>query len=142
MNKAIVDEKQLAVATGNFPLGLEDPGISMMYGIANMGVNPSELEMAINNEVEKLKTELISDMEFAKLKNQVENDFISANSTLVGIAESLANYHMYFGDADLINTEIDRYLDVTKEDIQRVARQYYVPDNRVVLYYLPKTDQP
>lgn len=142
LNKAIVDEKQLAVATGNFPLGLEDPGISMMYGIANMGVNPSDLEMAINNEVEKLKTELISDMEFAKLKNQVENDFISANSTLAGIAESLANYHMYFGDADLINTEIDRYLDVTKEDIRRVAQQYYVPENRVVLYYLPKTDQP
>jgi predicted Zn-dependent peptidase len=55
----------------------------------------------------------------------------------MGIAESLANYEMYLGDANLVNTEIERYLKVTKEDIQRVAKEYFVKDNRVVLYYLP-----
>jgi predicted Zn-dependent peptidase len=57
---------------------------------------------------------------------------------MVGIAEDLANYEMYFGDANLINTELERYLKVTKEDIKRVANKYFTPSNRVVLYYLPK----
>lgn len=142
LNKSVVDEQQLAVATGNFPLGLEDPGVSIVFGIANMGVDPANLEKAIDAEVSKLKDELISEEEFEKMRNQIENNFISSNSTMVGIAESLANYHMYFGDANLINTEIERYMKVTREDIRRVAQQYYTPDNRVVLYYLSKNTQP
>ena len=59
-----------------------------------------------------------------------------------GIAESLANYKMYYGDTNLINTEIERYMNVTREDIQRVAKKYYNKNNRVVLYYLPKQQQP
>jgi predicted Zn-dependent peptidase len=58
---------------------------------------------------------------------------------MAGIAESLANYEVYFGDADLINTEIDRFNKVTREDVLKVARKYLNKDNRVVLYYIPKT---
>ena len=68
----------------------------------------------------------------------MENDFVSSNSRVAGIAESLANYHMYFGDANLINTELDKYLAVTKEDIMKAAKKYLDPNKRVVLYYLPK----
>ena len=64
----------------------------------------------------------------------LENDFLKLRS--VGIA--VANYEMYFGDANLINTELDRYLKVSREDIQRVAKKYFMPSHRVVLYYLPK----
>ncbi len=138
LNKALVDEKQKALFIGNFPLELEDPGVSIAFGICNMGVPPDEVEKGIDEEIAKVSTELISDNEFQKLKNQVENDFISSNARIAGIAESLANYHMYFGDAGLINTELERYLAVTKEDIMRVAKKYFHKDNRVVLYYLPK----
>jgi predicted Zn-dependent peptidase len=55
---------------------------------------------------------------------------------MAGIAESLANYHTYFGDANLINTEIDRYLAVTPEDIRAAAQKYYVPEQRVTLFFL------
>ena len=54
------------------------------------------------------------------------------------IAENLANYHIFYGDASLINTEIDKYLSVNKEDILNVANKYYNKNNRVTLYYLPK----
>ena len=142
LQKSIVDEQQKAVAVGNFPLGLEDPGVAIAYGIANMGVDVSDLEGAMNAEIMKVQNELISDEEFQKLKNQVENDFVSANSRVAGIAENLANYKMYFGDTNLINTELDRYLAVTKEDIMNAAKKYYRKDNRVVLYYLPKPVEP
>jgi zinc protease len=68
----------------------------------------------------------------------MENDFISQNGRLMGVAENLANYHTYYGDANLINTELDRYKKVTLADINRVAKQYLVKENRLVLYYLPK----
>jgi predicted Zn-dependent peptidase len=101
-----------------------------------MGVDPKQLEDGMNAEFERMKTELISDQEFKKLRNQIENDFVSRNSNVAGIAESLANYHMYFGDANLINTEIERYLKVTKEDVMNAAKKYYTSNNGVVLYFL------
>jgi len=140
--KALVDEQEKAVAVGNFPLGLEDPGVSIAYGIANMGVDVLGVEQAIDEQIAKVQNELITDEEFQKLRNQTENDFISSNSRVAGIAESLANYKMYFGDTNLINTELDRYLKVTKEDIMRVAKEYYHKNNRVVLHYLPKPVNP
>ncbi|TNE67853.1 MAG: insulinase family protein [Bacteroidetes bacterium] len=142
MQKQIVDEQQKAVAAGSFTFDLEDPGPSIMYSIANMGVEPADLEAAMDAVVEDVKTNLISEAEYQKLQNQVEADFVTANNTVAGIAESLANYEMYYGDANLINTELERYRKVTREDIQRVAKKYFAPNSRVVLYWLPKTQQP
>ena len=141
LSKSVKDQQQKALFVGAFPLDLEDPSITLAYGIANVGISPEELEKAMDDEYEKVKSELISEEEFQKLRNQIENDFISANSRVAGIAESLANYHMYYGDANLINTEIERYMEVTREDIQRAANKYFTKENRVVLYYLPKSAQ-
>ena len=140
--KALVDEQQKALFVGNFPLALEDPGASIAFGIANMGVELTDLEGAMDAEVKKVQDELITEREFQKLRNQIENDFVTANSSVTGIAESLANYHMYYGNAELINSEIDRYLKVTREDIQKAAKKYLNRNNRVVLYYLPKPANP
>jgi zinc protease len=139
MTKSIVDKQQKAVYLGSFPLALEDPGLFLVFGIVNMGINPKDLEEAINAEIAKAQNEDMSDSEFQKLRNKMENEFVTKNSTMAGIAESLANYSVYFGDANLINTEIDRYMKVTRDDIRRVANQYLTKQNRVVLYYLPKT---
>ena len=107
-----------------------------------MGTDVLEAEKSITAEIDRIKTETISDEEFQKLRNQVENDFVSANSRVAGIAESLANYKMYYGDANLINTELQRYLAVTKADIMNAAIKYYDKNNRVVLHYLPKPVNP
>lgn len=134
----IVDKEQKAVYVGAFPLGLEDYSVSLMFGIVNMGISPVELDKAMIQEVEKTQNELIDDKEFQKLRNQFENDFVNGYSSVAGIAENLANYLVYYGDANLINTEMSRYMSVTKEDIQRVAQKYLTPANRVALHYLPK----
>lgn len=139
--KEIVDNQELAAFVGSFPFALEDGGLFVSLGLVNVGKTPEELEEAMMAEIERVKSEDISDREFQKLQNQVENNFVSSNSTVRGIAESLADYHVYYGDADLINSEIDRYMAVTKEDIKRVAKKYLTPDNRVTLYYLPKSAQ-
>ncbi|MBK7182610.1 MAG: insulinase family protein [Bacteroidetes bacterium] len=138
MQKSIVDKQQKALFAGAFALPSEDPGLALMFGITNMGVSPTDLENAMNEEFEKVKKELISEEEFQKLKNQVENDFVNANTKMAGIAENLANYQVYFKDANLINTEITRFMKVTREDLQKAAQKYLTKENRVVLYYLPK----
>lgn len=138
MQKSIVDEQQKALFVGAFPFPSEDPGLSLMFGITNMGVSVADLEAAIDAEVKKVQTELISEEEFTKMKNQIENDMISKNARIEGIAESLADYFVYYGDANLVNTEIERYMKVTREDLKRVANEYFRKDNRVVLHYLPK----
>lgn len=136
--KNVVEKQQKAVMAISFPFPLEDPGIAINLAIANMGIDPAEVEKAIEAEIQLIQNELISDNEFQKLRNMIESDFISSNSTMAGIAESLADYYAYQNNTGLINTELDRFMAVTKEDIQRVAKIYFVPTNRVVLYYLPK----
>lgn len=141
MYKSLVDEQQKALQVAAIPFSSEDPGLYLLFGLPTIGGDLKDLEEGMDAEITKLKNELISETEFQKVRNQVENDFISGNSTMTGIAESLANYHVYYGDANLINNEIDRYMAVTREDIQRVAKKYLTEDNRVVLYYLPKSQQ-
>lgn len=141
LKKRLVDDEQKSLFVGNFMLNLEDPGISLAFSICNNGVEPADVEASMDAVIEEVQNELIDEKEFQKLRNQIESNFISSNSRVAGIAESLANYHMYFGDTNLINTEIDKYLAVTREDIQMVAKKYFAKDNRVVLYYLAKPEE-
>ncbi len=139
LNKNVKDLQQKALNISSFPLNLEDdPSVAIAYGIANQGVTPEDLEAAMQAEYDKLSSELITEEEFQKLRNQVENDFVSANNNIANIAENLANYHAYYGKANLVNTEIDEYMKVTREDILRVAKKYLAKTNRTALFYLPK----
>lgn len=141
LQKQVVDVQQKAVAAGAFSLPSEDPGLVMMFGIGNMGVTPEDLEKSMNDEVDKILANAVSTEELQKCKNQIENQFITQNQRVLGIVENLANYHVYFGNANLINIELDRYTKVTAEDMLRVAKKYLVKNNRLVLYYLPDSSK-
>ena len=142
MYKRLVDEDQTALQVFSFPFSLEQGGAFITFSLANAGKTIDDMVPALEEEIAKLQNELISEREFQKIQNQMESRFIQSNSKMSGIAESLADYHTYYGDANLINNEIDRYRKVTREDIQRVAQKYLVKDNRVVLRYLPKSEEP
>ena len=141
LNKKLVDEKQLALQVMAIPMPLEDPGLALVFALPNMGVDSKKLEDAMNAVIEETHTELISDRELQKLKNTFESNFINGKSTIARRASTLATNYTYFNDANLINTELDKYMEVTKEDIQRVAQKYFNKDNRVVLYYLPESQK-
>lgn len=138
MNKSLVDDQQLAITAGAFPIPTEHPGLTLMFAIANMGKGVDGLQTGMQKEIDLVKKELITDQEFTKIRNQIESDYASQNSTMAGIAENLADYLVYFNDANLINSEIERYMKVTKEDIKRVANTYLNNNNRVLLYWMPK----
>lgn len=138
MNKNIVEKKQLAVSAFSFNFPLEDPGMLLAAAIGAMDADHEEVLKAIDEEIESVKNELVSETEFQKVKNQLENNFYSSNSSVSGIAESLANNHVYFGNANLVNEELKIYDEITREDLMNVANKYFTKDARVVLYYLPK----
>lgn len=138
MTKELVDKQQKALALAAIPLELEDGGIFIMYGITNMGVEPQDLELEIDKLIKQVQDEGISDEDFEKLQNIIENNIVSGNSSMAGIAQNLAEAHVIFGDTNYINQTMDNYSKVKKADLQRVAKEYLNLDGRVVLYYLPK----
>jgi predicted Zn-dependent peptidase len=142
MTKELVDKQQKALALAAIPLELEDGGVFIMYGITNMGVEPKDLETEIDKLIKQVQDEGISDRDFAKLQNIIENNLVSGNSSMAGIAQNLAESHVIFGDTGFINKQMELYNKVTKADLQRVAKEYLDLDGRVVLYYLPKAAQP
>lgn len=138
MTKTLVNKKEEALAAAAFPFALEDAGLFITYALPNMGTSVEDLQLSMDSVINDLKVNLISEKEFQKIKNQTESEFVQRNSSMAGIAESLADYETYFGDANLINTEIERFRKVTRQDLMNVAKKYLTTDNRVVIIYKPK----
>jgi len=142
MTKELVEKQQKALAVQAIPLDLEDGGIFIMYGIANMGVEASALESEIDVILRQVQNDGISDRDFQKLQNIIENRLVSKNSTMAGVAQNLAESKVFYGNTDYINQELSNYRKVKQEDLKRVANEYLTLDGRVVLHYLPKSAQP
>lgn len=131
IQKRIVNEQKLAMASGSFLDAMENYGVFTVYGLVNQGVDPETLSKAIDVEIETIIKEGISEKELQKQINNLEKSFVQRNRKMAGIAESLANYHVYFGDANLINNELDTYRSITIEDVKRVAVKYLDKSKRV-----------
>ncbi|MEO7045247.1 MAG: pitrilysin family protein [Ferruginibacter sp.] len=138
MFKKMVDDKKNSLQVGSFSYSLEDYGAYIMYALPNNNTPLDTLLNDMNDELVKLQTQLISDSEYTKLQNQFENNYIGANSTALGVAESLASGYTFFHNTNNVNLELGEIRKVTKQDIQNVAKKYLNPNQRVVLYYLQK----
>ena len=139
--KKLVDEKKMALQVGAFNVSQEDYGMYLTYGLPLGDTKLEDLVKEIDEEVVKIQNELISEREFEKLQNKYENQFVNANASVEGIANSLAKYYMLYGDINLINTEIEIYKSITREEIKTVAKKYLNPNQRVLLEYLPKEEK-
>jgi predicted Zn-dependent peptidase len=139
--KKIVDDKKMALQIGAFNYSQEDYGMYIIYGLP-MGENtPESLIKEIDEEIVRLQTELISEKEYQKLQNIFENQYVNSNASVEGIADNLATYYMLYGDVNLINTEIEIYKSITREEIRDVAKKYLNPNQRLILDYAPKSDK-
>jgi zinc protease len=139
--KKIVDNKKLALQIGAVGLNQEDYGMYVIYGLPMSPATSSDLLKEIDEEIVKIQTNLISEKDFQKLQNTFDNQFVNANANVEGIAENLAKYHMLYGDINLINSEIDLYHSITREEIREVAKKYLNPNQRLILDYVPSTEQ-
>ena len=140
--KKIVDDKKMALQIGAFTMNQEDYGMYILFGLP-LGQNSTEsILKEIDEEIVKLQTNLISERDFQKLQNTIENDFVNNNATIEGVAENLASYYLLHGDINLINTDIEMYRSITREEIMSVAKKYLNPSQRLLLDYVPANEKP
>ncbi len=141
LHKRLVDDEKKALMTGAFNVSQEDYGTYVIFAIPMGGEDQLDvLNKEIDEEINKIQTDLISEKDFQKLLNNKENEFVNSNTNMQGIANNLARYHVLFGDTDLINKELDIYKSITREEIRNVARKYLDKNHRVILKYLPKKE--
>ena len=136
--KKMVDTNKQALAVQAVNISQQDYGIYALFSLPLGEVTLDQLIAEMDEEIVKIQTDLISERAFQKLQNQFENNYVNSNASVVGIAGSLASYHVMYGDTNLINSEIDIYRSVTREEIRSVANKYLNNNQRLILEYLPK----
>lgn len=139
--KKLVDDKKMALQVSAFNYSQEDYGTYFIYGLPMGATTTDNLVSEIDAEIVKLQNDLISEKDFQKLQNKFENNYVSANASVEGIADNLATYYLLYGDINLINTEIDIYRSITREEIREVAKKYLNPNQRLLLNYEPAKEK-
>lgn len=137
LHQKLVKERQLFSNIECYHMGTVDAGLLTIDGKLVKGVSIEEAEQAIEEELEKLKNERISDTELQKVKNKTESVIAFEDMSIMNRANSLAFYEL-LGNADLMNTELGRYQQVTAEDIQNEAAHIFREGNSNTLWYRSK----
>ena len=137
MYQALVKEKQLFSSLDCYHFGSIDKGLLAIEGKLVKGVNLEDADKAVCEQLQKIQNDLIDDSELQKVKNKTESVIAFEDMSVMSRASSLANYEL-LGDANLMNTELDRYQAITSEDIKAYSKIIFDTDNSNTLYYRSK----
>jgi zinc protease len=139
--KTLVYEKQLALGASGYAPDHKDPTLFQVTVPVRPGKTVEEVETAVYEIIEDLKTNPVSDNELQKAKNQVISQFYFRQQSNSGLAETMSSYEAYGVGYDYINTYPDKMSQVAKEDIIRVAKEYFDKKNRTVAILVPEKPQ-
>src|SRR6266705_1404287 len=132
LNVAVVRREKAAVGAGAIlnPFGSRNgPGVFVAYGIVNQGVSANRMDSLIGIQLDSIRANGITPVELEKAKNVLRSGFIGNRETTLGKAEELHHYLTFHSSIDEINTDLDRLLAVTSDDVKRVANTYLAPAN-------------
>src|SRR5690606_27737493 len=116
----------------------EHPNLFYAVAIVNPGHQPAAVEKTLIAELERVIAEGISDRELQRAKNQFARDYILGRESLQDKATHLAHAEVLHADITTADGEFDIFQKITTADVQRVAKTYFVPEQRVVLHVMPK----
>ncbi len=137
MYQSLVKEKQLFSNLDCYHYGTVENGLLTVEGKLVKGVKMVDAEKAVTEEIEKIKTDLISETELQKVKNKTESIIAFEDMSVMNRANSLAFYEL-LGDATLMNTELERYNAVTSEDILNYSKELFDEKNSNTIHYYSK----
>ena len=132
--QSLVKEQQLFSSIQCSHFGSIDAGLLFIEGKLIKGITPETGEKAIEAQLNKIKTELVSTTELEKVKNKTESLIAFEDISLMNRANSLATYEL-LGDADLMNKELLNYQAVTAEEILQECQNIFVENNCSTMYY-------
>ncbi|MCW3082269.1 pitrilysin family protein [Segetibacter sp.] len=135
--QALVKEKQVFSNIDCHHMGSVDTGLLVIEGKLVKGIKMEDAEKAVQEEVEKIKGELVDESELEKVKNKTESMIAFEDMSVMNRANSLATYEL-LGDAEMMNTELERYREITVEDIKEVANQVFEESNSNTMRYFSK----
>lgn len=136
--KRLVDVEKKALELGSFNFSQEDYGTYFTYALPIGETTMDEIIDVFSDEIKKLQTDLISEREYQTIINKLENRYVSSNSNVEGVAHNLATYYLLYKDVNLINTEMDIYRSISREEIREAANKYLNDNQRLVLEYGPE----
>jgi predicted Zn-dependent peptidase len=113
------------------------PDLFSVWAVMASGHAPKAAQDIVIAELESIATEGVSARELEKAKNQIHAAFVFGLQSNMARSQYLAEFELYYGDANLLKLELDHYLAVSEGDIKRVAETYFKPSQRTVLDVLP-----
>jgi zinc protease len=135
--KKLVYEKKLLQSIKVFKFELEDAGIMVCRAMINPGVNPEGIKNEILDEIREFSVKGIGDGEFQKIQNQIEFDNTVKYSKLTNISSDTIFNYLYYKDTNRINSDIDKYLSVSKQEVINSVKEFVTGKNKLTLTYLP-----
>jgi zinc protease len=134
----LVYKDRLAMAAFGGGNIIEDPNLFFAVAIVQPGRTPAEAEQALVAELDRLKTEGVTDRELQRAKNQFARDYIIGRESNQQKAAHLAHAAVIHDDIKTADGEFDIFMNITRDDVQRVARTYFKPENRLILTVMPR----
>jgi len=134
---SLVKDKKLFSEINCYGSGSFDKGTVIAEGKLVKGVTMKKAEEALDEEIQKIMNAPVTEAELTRVKNKIESTMVFSEIDLSGRALNLA-FAEYMGDAGLINTEVERYRQVTASDITSRANEIFRETNCSTLYYLSK----
>ena len=139
LNRSLVRQTQAALGAFTQSSSRRGPGLFAAIAVANQGVSADTLEAQLAAQVARVRDSLVTDEELTKAQNDFRAGNIFGLQTTMAVAERLQHYAHDHASVDDMYTDLDRYMTATAADLQRVARQYLVPENAVAIVVVPKT---
>jgi predicted Zn-dependent peptidase len=142
LNQRLVRQEKTALEVFSVPDFRRGPGVFLVGGVSNQGVEPGRLLSSIEDELAKVRRDGVTAAELEKAKNQYRSETIRGLQTALGTAEALQGANLYYGDPGAIATDLERTQAVTLADVKRVANEYLVAKNRATVITQPAAGQP
>jgi zinc protease len=134
LHQSLVKEKKLFSHIECHQTGSTDAGLLVIEGKLIKGVNMLDADKAVDEELKKMASQKIEEKELTKIKNQTESAIVFEDMSVMNRAANLAMYEL-LGDADLMNTELEKYQSITAEEILSESQKLFDEKNSNTLYY-------